>query len=152
MLVLTRQKLPIFDRSQFAPAEGLKRGAYLLFEGNKKADIILIATGSEVHLVLEASVQLKKEKINASVVSMPSWELFRKQDKRYRDKVLPPEIKARIAVEAASPQGWLEWVGDEGKVIGISEFGSSAPYEDLYKHYKITVKNIVNTAKKILMK
>ena len=81
---------------------------------------------------------------------MPSWELFRMQEQEYRDKVLPSEIKTRLAVEAASPQGWCEWVGDQGKVIGISEFGTSAPYKEIYEHYGITVKNIVHTAKKMM--
>jgi transketolase len=83
---------------------------------------------------------------------MPSWELFRMQGQEYRDKVLPAGIKARLAVEAGSPLGWCEWVGDQGKVIGISKFGSSAPYKEIFEHYGITVKNIVNTAKKLLMK
>ena len=91
-----------------------------------------------------------KRSIDARVVSMPSWDLFRMQEQEYRDKVLPSGIKARLAVEAASPQGWGEWVGDQGKVIGISEFGASAPYKEIYEHYGITVKNIVSTAKKML--
>ncbi len=151
MLVLSRQKLPVFDRNILAPADGVIKGAYVLSEEQgSKPDIILIATGSEVQLVLEAQHELMKESINARVVSMPSWELFRTQEQKYRDKVLPAGIKARLAVEAASPQGWCEWVGDQGKVIGISKFGSSAPYKELYEHYGITVKNIVSTAKKMI--
>jgi transketolase len=153
MLVLSRQKLPIFDRNILAPADGVLKGAYILSkEKVSKPDIILIATGSEVQLVIEAQHELKNESIDARVVSMPSWELFRIQEQEYRDKVLPSGIKTRLAVEAASPQGWCEWVGDEGKVIGISEFGTSAPYKEIYEHYGITVKNIVNTAKKMVMK
>ena len=152
MLVLSRQKLPVFDRKILAPADGVKRGAYILSgEQGSKPDIILIATGSEVQLVLEAQLKLKKESIDARVVSMPSWELFRMQEQEYRDKVLRSDIKARLAVEAASPQGWCEWVGDQGKVIGISKFGSSAPYKEIYEHYGITVNNIVLTAKKMVI-
>jgi transketolase len=148
MLVLSRQKLPIFDRNVLATADGLIKGAYILSkELGSKPDIILIATGSEVQFALEAQRELKNGSVDARVVSMPSWELFRLQEQEYRDKVLPTDIKARLAVEAASPQGWGEWVGDQGKVIGISKFGSSAPYKDIYEHYGITVKNIVSTAK-----
>jgi transketolase len=152
MLVLSRQKLPIFDRKILAPADGVIKGAYVLSkEQGSKPDIILIATGSEVQLVLEAQQELKNESIDARVVSMPSWELFRIQKQEYHDKVLPSNIKTRLAVEAASPQGWCEWVGDQGKVIGISKFGSSAPYKEIYEHYGITVKNIVSTAKNMMM-
>jgi transketolase len=153
MLVLSRQKLPIFDRNILAPADGVLRGAYILSkEQGSKPDIILIATGSEVQLILEAQRELKNESIDARVVSMPSWELFRIQKQEYRDKVLPSNIKIRLAVEAASPQGWCEWVGDQGKVIGISEFGSSAPYKEIYEHYGISVKNILSTAKRMVIK
>jgi transketolase len=148
MLVLSRQKLPIFDRSHYAPAEGLLRGAYVLSpEQSKKTDIILIATGSEVQFALGAQVELRKEGIDARVVSMPCWEIFRMQESEYREKVLPSKITARIAVEAAAPLGWHEWVGDQGKIIGISKFGTSAPEKEIYQHYGITVKEIVKTAK-----
>jgi transketolase len=151
MLVLSRQKLPIFDRNRFASAEGVIKGAYILSpEKGQKPDIILIATGSEVQLIFEAQQELQKETIDARVVSMPSWELFRMQDQSYRNEVLPPGIKARLAVEAAAPQGWGEWVGDMGQVIGISTFGTSAPYKEIYQHFGITVENIVNTAKKMV--
>lgn len=148
MLVLTRQKLPIIDRNRYTSAEGVMKGAYILSkEQGQKPAILLIATGSEVQLVLEAQQELEKESIDARVVSMPSWELFRMQDQVYKDQILPPEIKVRLAVEAASPQGWDEWVGDEGDVIGISKFGTSAPYEEIYQHYGLTVKDIVSTVK-----
>ncbi len=151
MLVLSRQKLQVFDRNNLAPADGVIKGAYILSkEQGSKPDIILISTGSEVQLVLEAQHELKNKSIDARVVSMPSWELFRMQEQEYRDKVLLAGIRARLAVEAASPQGWCEWVGDQGKVIGISEFGASAPYKEIYQHYGITVNNIVNTAIKML--
>jgi transketolase len=153
MLVLSRQKLPIFDRSKTASADGVLKGAYILSKEKTTApDVILIATGSEVHLIMEAQAALSQNNINARVVSMPSWDLFRQQPDNYRDEVLPPSVKLRIAVEAASPQGWCEWVGDAGKVIGISKFGTSAPYQEIYKHYGITVENIVTTAKGMLKK
>jgi transketolase len=153
MLVLSRQKLPVFDRNLLAPPDGVLKGAYVLSkEKGSKPDIILIATGSEVQLILEAQRELTNESIDARVVSMPSWELFRMQEQEYREDVFPAGIKARLAVEAASPQGWCEWVGDQGKVIGISEFGSSAPYKEIYEHYGITVKNIVSTAKRMMIK
>jgi transketolase len=153
MLVLSRQKLPIFDRNRFASAAGVMKGAYVLSpEKGQKPDIILIATGSEVQLIHQAQQELQKEAIDARVVSMPSWELFRMQDESYRDEVLPPGIKARLAVEAAAPQGWCEWVGDMGTVIGISTFETSAPYKEIYQHYGITVENILNTARKIVKK
>ena len=151
ILVLSRQKLPIIDRNRFASAEGVMKGAYVVSsEQGQKPAVILIATGSEVQFVLEAQQELMKEAIDARVVSMPSWEMFRMQEQEYRDQVLPPGIKARLAVEAAAPQGWLEWVGDEGKIIGISKFGTSAPYEEIYEHYGITVKDIVGTVKSMV--
>lgn len=151
ILVLSRQKLPIFDRSIYAPAEGLMKGAYILSpEQSQKTDIILIATGSEVQLILEAQQILKKENIYARVVSMPSWELFREQEQAYRDNILPPNIKLRIAVEAAASQGWCEWVGDQGKVIGINRFGTSAPAKEIFQHYGITTEEIVRKSKEMV--
>lgn len=155
MLVLTRQKLPIFDRSQVSGAEGLLMGAYVLSkekkEDNEKADLILIGTGSEVYLLLEAQKELQeKEKVFARVVSMPSWELFRQQPQAYRDEVLPPEVIPRLAVEAGAIEGWDEWVGEKGAVIGIEKFGSSAPAKELFTHYGFTVGNIVARAKELL--
>ena len=148
MLVLSRQKLPIVDRNRFASAEGVMKGAYVLSpEKGQNPAILLISTGSEVPLILEAQQELMKDNIDARVVSMPSWELFRMQKHEYRDQVLPPEITARLAVEAAASQGWSEWVGDHGQIIGISKFGTSAPYEEIYEHYGITVKEIVKTVK-----
>ena len=164
MLVLSRQKLPIFDRSIVAPAEGTLRGAYiispeqtlLLYKKDEEElpvpDAVLIATGSEVALAIEAQVQLLKSKINVRVVSMPSWEIFRKQSEDYKHFVLPPSVHARIAIEAAAPQGWDEWVGEHGGVIGISKFGASAPYKDIYQHYGLTVEAIVSLTKKLLIK
>lgn len=150
MLVLTRQKLPIFDRSKFAPAEGLLKGAYVLSpekSSSNQPDVILLATGSEVQLVVEAQTELWKEGINARVVSMPCWKVFRQQPAWYQHEVLPPTVKSRVAVEAAASQGWREWVGNEGKVIAIDRFGVSAPYQEIYDHFGLTTVNIVNTVK-----
>jgi len=153
MLLLTRQKLSIFDQNKLAKAEGVLKGAYILSpEKNQAPDIILIATGSEVELIVKAQEELQKANIDARVVSIPSWELFRMQSKEYIDHVLPPAIKKRLAVEAASSQGWLEWVGEEGKIIAINKFGTSAPYKEIYQHYGITVENIVQTTKQMLKK
>ncbi len=150
MLVLSRQKLPVFDRDVVATADGLLKGAYILSREQKTADIILIATGSEVQLILESQKKLLKDGIDARVVSMPCWELFREQPEGYRNEILPPEIVNRMAVEAAAPYGWDEWVGDKGVVIGMTDFGASAPYKDLFKHYGFTVENIIATTKKML--
>lgn len=148
MLVLTRQKLPIFNRSELAGAEGVLKGAYVLSPGKKdKPDILLIATGSEVQLVLGAQERLWQENIDASVISMPCWKVFREQPQSYRDEVLPPSCTRRLAVEAGSPEGWEEWVGEKGAVIGISKFGASAPAKELFKHYGFTVDNVVSKAK-----
>jgi transketolase len=153
MLVLTRQKVPVIDRSNLASAEGVLRGAYILSkEKGSSPDIILIASGSEVQLIIKAQTKLKEENIDARIISMPSWELFKQQPKSYRNEVLPPDINKRIAVEAASPFGWCEWVGDKGDVIGISQFGASAPDEDLFRHFGFTENNIVNRSKELLSK
>ena len=151
MLVLSRQKLPIFDRDKVAGAQGVLKGAYILSaEQGDVPDAILIATGSEVQLILEAQKQLQTNGIDVRVVSMPSWELFRKQSQAYRDEVLPPAIKLRLAVEAAAPEGWHEWVGGAGEIIGMTQFGASAPYKDLFKHYGFTVENIVDKVNKMI--
>lgn len=151
MLVLSRQKLPIFDRDKVAAAEGLLKGAYTLSaeQGNNPA-AILIATGSEVQLILDAQKQLLASGIDVRVVSMPGWELFREQSQAYRDEVLPPAIKLRLAVEAAAPEGWHEWVGEKGDIIGMTQFGESAPAKDLFKHFGFTVENIVDKVNKMI--
>jgi transketolase len=151
MIVLTRQKLQVFDRTKYAKATGLTKGAYILSKEKKDTpDVILISTGSEVELIMKAQEELAKQNIDARVVSMPSWDIFREQPQSYIDEVLPPAVKKRVAIEAASPFGWHEWVGSEGKVIGINRFGESAPYKELYQHFGITVENIINTTKQIL--
>src|ERR1700726_597745 len=148
LLVLTRQALPTLDRMKFAPASGLARGAYVLADApGGKPDVLLLATGSEIYLCVEAREQLSKEGIQARVVSMPSWELFEKQDQAYLDSVLPPGVKARVSVEMATTFGWSRYVGASGHSIGMRSFGASAPLKDLQKHFGFTVENIVASAK-----
>ena len=150
-LVLTRQKVPTFDRSEYANADGVLKGAYILLKEKKlKPDIILIASGSEVQLIVEAQKILMKEDIDARVVSMPSWELFKQQSKKYREEILPAEIKSRLAVEAGSTFGWCEFVGDEKNIISMKTFGASAPDKELFKHFGFTVENVVSKSKDIL--
>jgi transketolase len=146
-LVLTRQDVPTLDRAQFAPADGLRRGAYVLADPpNGKADIVLIATGSEVSLIVAARQKLIDDKINARIVSMPSWELFEIQSKEYRDSVLPPPVHARLAVEAGATQGWCRYVGDRGDVIGVDRFGASAPGPVVMREYGFSVENVCKRA------
>lgn len=148
LLVLTRQALPTLDRRKFAPATGLARGAYVLADApGGKPDMLLLATGSEVCLCVEAFEQLAKEGIKARVVSMPSWELFEKQDQAYRDSVLPPALKARVSVEMATTFGWSRYVGPMGYSIGMRGFGTSAPIKQLQKHFGFTVEHVVAAAK-----
>ncbi|NML41981.1 transketolase [Chitinophaga sp. G-6-1-13] len=151
MLVLTRQKLPIADRSKSGSARGLQQGAYILSkEKGDQPALILIATGSEVQLALDAQQKLWEEDIDARVVSMPSWELFSEQPESYRQHVLPPAVKARVAIEAGSPEGWEQWTGEKGVMIGLSHFGSSAPAKELFKHYGFTVDNVLEKSRKLL--
>ncbi|MGF1506232.1 MAG: transketolase [Anaerolineae bacterium] len=150
VLVLTRQKLPIFDRSELAPAAEVAKGAYVLKDTAGTPDLILIATGSEVALALDAAHALADENIAARVVSMPSWELFDAQPADYRESVLPPDVEARLAVEAASPMGWHKYVGPKGAVIGLDRFGASAPGETVMKEMGFNVDNVVARAKALL--
>ncbi len=148
LLVLTRQALPTVDRTKYASASGVARGAYVLAENaGARPDVLLIATGSEVSLCVDAFEQLSKEGINARVVSMPSWELFDRQDQAYRDSVLPPAVKARVSVEMATVFGWERYVGTSGHMIGMHSFGASAPIKALQKHFGFTVENVVAAAK-----
>jgi len=148
LLVLTRQALPTFDRAKSASAAGLAKGAYVLAQNQgSRPDVLLIATGSEVHLCVEAFEQLSKEGIQARVISMPSWELFERQDRSYRDSVLPPAVTARVSVEMASTFGWERYVGMTGHSIGMRSFGASAPLKALQKHFGFTVENIIAEAK-----
>lgn len=151
-LVLTRQKLPVLDRSTLAPASGTARGAYVLVDANANEvpELILIATGSEVSLALAAHHQLVGDGVRSRVVSMPSWELFEAQPKAYRDSVLPPAVSARVSVEAASPFGWERYVGPTGAIIGLNHFGSSAPGPVVMEHFGFTVEHVVATAKSVI--
>ena len=151
IIALTRQNLPVLDRTQLAPADGVLRGAYILApERGETPELILVATGSEVHLALTARTMLADDGIDTRVVSMPSWELFREQPRDYRDGVLPPAVRGRIAIEAGAPQGWHEWVGDLGAVIAISSFGASAPAGRLFEEYGLTAENVVRVAREVL--
>ena len=151
MLVLTRQKLPILDREKYAPAEGLHKGAYVISpEEGSAPDMVLIGTGSEVHLLTQAQEKLRNMDIDARVVSMPSWELFEQRSKDYQDEVLPPKVKKRLAVETGASLGWHRWVGDGGKTITIDHFGASAPYKEIFEHFGFTVENVVDKAKALV--
>jgi transketolase len=142
-LALTRQNVPTLDRSQYAPAENLRRGAYVLTDApGHHPDVILIASGSEVQLIVEAQKKLLEQKISARVVSMPSWELFEAQSEEYRHSVLPPWAQVRIAVEAGVTHGWYRYVGSQGEVIGVDRFGTSAPGPVVMREYGFTVENV----------
>jgi transketolase len=152
-LALTRQGLPILDRKTYASADGLHRGGYVLRDdGDKRADVILMASGSEVHIAIEAGDKLAGKGVSVRVVSMPSCELFDKQTEAYQDQVLPPEIKARIAIEAGATQGWHRYLGTKAAVIGIDHFGASAPYKILYEKFGITAERVVEKALQLLNK
>jgi transketolase len=150
-LVLTRQKVPVLDRTTLAPAAGTAHGAYVLVdEGEGLPELILIATGSEVSLALDAHRQLAGEGIRSRVVSMPSWELFEAQPAEYRQAVLPPAVHARISVEAGAPFGWERYVGPGGAIIGVDGFGTSAPGPEVMTRYGFTVEHVIATAKAVL--
>jgi transketolase len=152
-LVLSRQNVPTLDRTRYASAAGTAKGAYVLADAaGGKPQVILIGTGSELIIALQAYEQLTKDGIAARLVSMPSWELFAKQDQAYRDSVLPPGVKARVAVEAGIKQGWERWIGDAGRFVGMSTFGGSGPYQKLYEHFGITPAHVVAEAKAALGK
>jgi transketolase len=151
-LVLTRQKLSFIDRTKYAPATGLARGAYVLADPpGGSPDVVLISSGSEVGLILDAQKKLEAEGIRARTVSMPSHELFARQDESYRNSVLPKGVR-RIAMEAAHPMSWYRWVGDDGVILGLDRFGASAPAATIYTHLGITVDRMVETAKKLVGK
>jgi len=151
-LVLTRQKLSFIDRSKYAAASGLSRGAYVLADAPGGApEIVLISSGSEVALILDAQKKLEADGVRARAVSMPSHEIFARQDQSYRDSVLPKGVK-RIAMEAAHPMSWYKWVGDDGVILGLERFGASAPAATIYQHLGITVDHMVQTAKTLVGK
>lgn len=150
-LILTRQALPVLDRRIFSPASGLHRGAYVLADlGDADPEIILMASGSEVSLITQAGTRLAAEGINVRLVSFPSWELFAVQDEAYRNQVLPPEIKARLSVEAGVSQGWEKWVGERGESISVERFGASAPYKTIFEHYGFTVDHVIQRAQDLI--
>jgi transketolase len=151
MLALSRQKMPTFDRTAMAPASGLQKGAYILTEtSGKTPELILMATGSELHLAVDAKQELEKRGHAVRVVSMPSCELFEKQDAAYRDAVLPPAIRRRLAIEAGSPMSWYRWVGLDGGVVGMTTYGASGPSQKVLDYFGFTVPNVVEHALKLL--
>jgi transketolase len=153
LIALTRQNIPILDRQEYASAKNLEKGAYVLKDlGDGPIQLILMASGSEVDLIVKTAEALSKDGVNVRVVSFPSWELFELQDESYREKVLPPEVKYRLAVEAGVAMGWEKYVGETGETVCINRFGASAPAEDLFKKFGFTVENISKRAKELLGK
>jgi transketolase len=148
-LVLSRQSLPVLDRTTLAPASSLQKGGYVLWQSNTTPEVILIATGSEVHIALGAGKDLQQKGTSARVVSLPSWEIFEAQSAAYRNEVLPPSITARISIEAGVSLGWERYVGQSGIVIGIPRFGASAPGNIIYEKLGITVQRVVDEALKL---
>jgi transketolase len=152
MLVLTRQKLPVLDRQIMGGAAGVRQGAYVLLDppGEGPLHSILIATGSEVGVALSAAQLLHAEGVRTRVVSMPSWELFAAQPESYRNAVLPPAVRARVAVEAAGGFGWSRWTTDQGTMVGMEGFGASAPGDRLFQEFKLTPERVAETARRLL--
>ncbi|MHC4115262.1 MAG: transketolase [Planctomycetota bacterium] len=148
-ILLSRQGLPTLDQSKYASAENVCRGAYIL-QGADKADVLLLASGSEVSVALSAAQALASEGIGSQVVSMPCWELFEKQELSYKDSVIPPDIEVRVGIEAAVDGGWYKWLGNKGKFIGMSSFGESGPGKACFEKFGITAGNVVKAAKKSL--
>src|SRR5262245_30944086 len=153
VLTVSRQPLPTLDRSKYAPASGLAKGAYILADSpGGKPDVILIASGSEVSLAVEAHEKLLGEGIRSRVVSMPSWDIFEHQPQAYQDSVLPPDVTARIAVEQASTFGWERYVGASGRIMGMKTFGASAPLKELLRKYGFEPERVTEVAKELLGK
>jgi transketolase len=150
-LVLTRQPVPTLDRSKYASASGVAKGAYILADApGGKPEVILMGTGSEVSPCVSAYEQLTSEGVKARVVSIPCWALFEKQSDEYKRQVLPPSIKARVSVEAAATLGWDRYVGPTGKMIGMHRFGASAPIKDLLKKFGFTTERVVEAAREAI--
>ena len=150
-LALSRQEVPTLDRTKFAPAQGMLRGAYVLADlGSGPPEVILMASGTELSIVVEAGAKLEAAGRSVRLVSFPSWELFVEQSEEYRKEVLPPDLHARVALEAASPMGWERWVGDGGAIIGIDRFGASAPYEEIYRNLGLTAEHVAEEAERLL--
>jgi transketolase len=146
-LVLSRQDIPTLDRNHYAPADGLRRGAYVVDESaGGTPDLILIATGSELHLALATKDELAKRDVRANVVSMPCWKLFDRQPQGYRDSVFPPQVTKRLAIEAGSPQGWHRYLGTGGDILAVEQFGASAPGEIVLREYGFTLENVYQRA------
>jgi transketolase len=146
VMVLSRQAMPTLDRSRYAAVEGVRRGGYVLASADDP-EVILLASGTEVGLAVEAYERLTADGVPARVVSMPSWELFERQPRAYRDEVLPPHVRARVAVEQASTFGWERYVGLAGRVIGMDTFGASAPLKDLQQKFGFTADHVVDAAR-----
>lgn len=152
-LILTRQKLPVIDQGRFASPEGLLRGGYVLAEAPQGTpELLILATGSEVHIALAAYEQLVKQGVAVRVVSMPSWEIFEAQDGSYRDEVLPASVRARVAVEAGVPMGWERYVAPGGKILGIERFGASAPGGIILEKFGFTAEAVMAAARQMLGK
>jgi transketolase len=150
-LILTRQGVPTLDRNVYASAKGAQRGAYVLVDlGNGGPELILMASGSEVSLILEAGRRIAKDGTCVRIVSFPSWELFASQDEDYRNSVLLPNVHARLSVEAGVAQGWFQWVGNGGALISIEKFGASAPGNVVYEKYGFSVENVISQARNLL--
>jgi transketolase len=149
-LAFSRQNLPVLDRSTLAPASGVRQGGYTLWESSSSPEVIIIATGSEVHIALDAGQQLSEGGTASRVVSMPSWELFDGQSQDYKNSVLPPNITARVSIEAGSPMGWERYVGLNGRIIGLPHFGASAPAATLYEKFGLTAQRVIEEAKSTL--
>jgi len=151
LLVLSRQAVPTFDRTKYASAAGVAKGAYVLADAEGgKPQVILMGTGTEVTLCVEAYEKLRSEGIRARVVSMPSWEIFEKQDQAYKNSVLPADVTARVSVEMSTPLGWERYAGPKGQMIGMHTFGASAPWKDLQKHFAFTADTVVTAARKAI--
>jgi transketolase len=149
-IILTRQDVPVIDQDKYTKASALEKGAYILSDCEGEPQLILMGTGSEVHLLLEAQKKLQQESINVRVVSFPCWELFDKQNEAYKQKIFPKHLRKRLAVEAGSPIGWCKYVTDEGDVIGITQFGESAPGKEIMKEYGFSVAIVIAKAKALL--
>jgi transketolase len=148
-ICLSRQGLLVIDQQKYGKASNLDKGAYAVVNCDKP-DVLLLATGSEVAVAIAAAEKLAAEGTKARVVSMPSWELFDRQSQEYRDSVLPPSVKARVAVEAAMQMGWSRWLGCQGKFIGLATFGESAPAKAVFAKFGITPENVIKTAKEVI--
>jgi transketolase len=150
LMAFTRQKIPVLDRSKYSPASGLRKGAYVLADLGANPEIILMASGSEVSLIVDAGEKLFADGVSVRLVSFPSWELFESQSQEYRDSVLPPNIRTRLAVEAGVSQGWHKWVGDIGGIHAVDKFGQSAPSKVVFEAYGFTVETILEKARQLL--